>query len=223
MAIRERKAAKTKLALLDAAMELMIQRPFEEVTVAQICDVAEVSYATFFNYFGRKEDLLLYFVQLWSVEMAHLAANAGGGRAGIERLFGYTAAQCERSPEIMEEIISFLAKRQNVVKLSIKPLTEMEKRLRFPGIEHFDELADTGMRAVLPPLIRQAIQSGQLPEDTDEFEVLLALAAIFMGAPVALAQSRMEGLGQAYRRQLSLLWGGLCAENDEHKDRRRGK
>ncbi|MDH5476909.1 MAG: TetR/AcrR family transcriptional regulator [Nitrospinota bacterium] len=223
MAIREKKAAKTKLALLDAALELMTRRPFEEVAVAQICEVAEVSYATFFNYFGRKEDLLVYFVQLWSVETAHLAASVGGGLAGIERLFGHTAAQSELSPEIMEEIISFLAKKQNVARLTIKPLTDMEKRLRFPDIKDFAELEDTGMRAVLPPLIHQAVERGELPDGTDETEVLLALASIFMGAPVALAAGHMKGLGAAYSRQLSLLWGGLRAAKGVEQYRRNEK
>jgi len=209
MSLREKKAAKTKMAILDAALALMAAKPFEDVAVAEICDKAEISYATFFNYFEKKEDVLLYYVQLWSVNVAHRAAQAGGGLAGITEVFEYTGLECEKGPEVMEEIVAYMARGRNIARLSIAPLSDTEKKLRYPYIQDFSALGDTGLHSILPPLILQAVDRGELPPGTDVNDATLALAAIFMGTPVALSTVRMRGLAGAYSRQLSMLWGGL--------------
>jgi len=209
MSLREKKAAKTKLAILDSSLALMKAKPFEAVAVTEICEKAEVSYATFFNYFEKKEDVLLYYVQLWSVDMAHRAAQAGGGLAGIAEVFEFTGGECEKGPEVMEEIVAYMARGRNIARLSIAPLSETEKKLRYPHIQDFTGLGDTGLQSIFPRLITQAVERGELPQGTDVNDVTLALAAIFMGMPVALSTVRMRGLAGAYRRQLSMLWGGL--------------
>ncbi|MDH4183465.1 MAG: TetR/AcrR family transcriptional regulator [Nitrospinota bacterium] len=211
---RAKKAARTKLALLDAALGLITSRPFEEVAVAEICEKAEVSYATFFNYFEKKEYLLLYFIQLWSVEAAHVALKAGGGRAGIEALFEFTAQGCVSGPEIMEEIISFMARSRNLARLNIHPLSEIEKRIRFPYITDFDGLPESGLESLLPPLINHAKANGELLQGIDLGDVMLGLATLFLGLPVALSARRMQGLAEAYRRQLAILWNGFNTQSD---------
>ena len=56
--LRERKRARTRRALIDAAVELFDRQGYEQTTVAQIAAAAEISTRTFFGYFASKEDLL---------------------------------------------------------------------------------------------------------------------------------------------------------------------
>lgn len=56
--LRERKRALTRQAILAAAERLFEERGFDNVTVAQIADAANVSVKTLFVYFRSKEDLV---------------------------------------------------------------------------------------------------------------------------------------------------------------------
>src|SRR3954470_5407116 len=58
MSLRERKKQETRQVLSEGATRLFGARGFDNVTVAEIAAVANVSKMTVFNYFPRKEDLL---------------------------------------------------------------------------------------------------------------------------------------------------------------------
>ena len=70
--LRDRKKRRTRERLYDAALQLFAERRYEDVTVDEICDRAEVGRATFFRFFGSKAGLL--------VEFNHRLAGRIGGR-----------------------------------------------------------------------------------------------------------------------------------------------
>jgi AcrR family transcriptional regulator len=56
--LRDRKRARTRQALVDAAIDLFDRDGYERTTIADIAAAAEVGTRTFFNYFASKEELL---------------------------------------------------------------------------------------------------------------------------------------------------------------------
>lgn len=54
--LRERKKRRTKAAIADAALDLFLAKGFEQTTIAEIAEAAEVSPRTFFSYFQTKEE-----------------------------------------------------------------------------------------------------------------------------------------------------------------------
>jgi AcrR family transcriptional regulator len=58
--LRERKKQKTKEAIQREAMRLFQEHGYEETTIEEIAEAAEISPSTFFNYFPTKEDVVLY-------------------------------------------------------------------------------------------------------------------------------------------------------------------
>lgn len=58
MGRRERKKAATRQALADAALELFLERGYDQVSVKEIADAADVSTTTLFKHFSGKEALV---------------------------------------------------------------------------------------------------------------------------------------------------------------------
>ena len=69
---RERKKAQTRQALADAALELFLQRGYDQVGVKDVADFADVSVTTLFKHFSGKEALV--FDQDDDLEAALVAA-----------------------------------------------------------------------------------------------------------------------------------------------------
>lgn len=58
MSRRERKKMETRACILTAARHLFEEKSFEAISIEEITEKADVSKATFFNYFSSKENLL---------------------------------------------------------------------------------------------------------------------------------------------------------------------
>lgn len=208
---RERKHAQTRLELLWALRDRLADRPLEDIGVRELADAADVSEATFYNYFPTKADLALYFVQVWSVDVGwHAAqARAAGPRAAITAIFDATAAQIARAPRVMGEIIAVQGRLDATP--TITPMSALEKRLAFPDRAGVDAIDAIGLDGLLRPLIAQARARRELPTAVDGDAALLALVSVFFGVPLILARRAPAMVAAAYRAQLAITWAGLTA------------
>src|ERR1041384_7757078 len=58
--LRERKRQRTHAAISEAAIGLFLRHGYDQVSVAQVAEAAEVSRRTLFAYFPAKEDLVVH-------------------------------------------------------------------------------------------------------------------------------------------------------------------
>ena len=55
---------RTKKALFDAFMQLLCEKPFDEITINELCDVAGIRRATFYKHYSDKFDFLTAYTCL---------------------------------------------------------------------------------------------------------------------------------------------------------------
>ena len=77
--LRERKKARTRQAIADAAARLFAQRGYEQVAVSDVAREAEVSEQTVYNYFQTKEQLVIDLDQQIQDELCRLIRTRAPG------------------------------------------------------------------------------------------------------------------------------------------------
>ena len=77
--LRERKKARTRQAIADAAARLFAERGYEQVAVSDVAREAEVSEQTVYNYFQTKEQLVTDRDQLVRDELSRLIRTRAPG------------------------------------------------------------------------------------------------------------------------------------------------
>ena len=210
--LRERKFAKTRLALAEAVTNHLEAACFDSLSVKSLCERVQISEATFFNYFPKKEDLIVYLDRLWTLELnwyGRQAAQQGQGLAVIEALFRYTSIQIQKKPGLMAEIIAHEALSR--VRRAGPEITAAERMMAFSDLDGIAELSDESLEGLLRSSLESAIASGDLPENTAISAAMVGLVSIFYGVPLAIQHSNAAAIGGMYRQQLELLWGGLQA------------
>ncbi|MFJ8010368.1 TetR/AcrR family transcriptional regulator [Streptomyces fagopyri] len=77
--LRERKKQRTHAAISDAAIALFLEHGFNQVSVAQVAEAAEVSKRTVFAYFPAKEDLVVHRLADHETEIARVVRARPSG------------------------------------------------------------------------------------------------------------------------------------------------
>jgi len=117
--LRERQRERRRTIILDAAEALISEKGFEETSVEEIADRAEVGIATVYNYFGTKVDLLHAVFERYIEVEAALGAEAIQNPPphlidGMTALFSsYIDGMEERcSKRLMQEFLAMAVSRQ---------------------------------------------------------------------------------------------------------------
>jgi len=85
--LRERKKQRTRLALIDAALELFLAKGYEAATIDEIVAAVEVSQRTFFRYFATKEEVVTNFLTEYDRVMEEALASRPPGERPFTALF----------------------------------------------------------------------------------------------------------------------------------------
>jgi AcrR family transcriptional regulator len=160
---RERKKDETRHRIFHAAIDLFRERGFEQTTVDDITEKADVAKGTFFNYFHRKDAVLAY---LSESRLLAIEENAGTflstDRPATEKLIEiYTvgASAYEEDHELARYV-----------------LIELMSRV-------FEPSEESMMRwhRLIMSIIRQGQERGELQPDADPERVESVLSCIYHG------------------------------------------
>jgi TetR/AcrR family transcriptional regulator, cholesterol catabolism regulator len=106
---RERKKREVERRIRLAAAELIREKGYDETTVEEIAARADISKGTFFNYFPRKDALLVAFAETLHDELIEELGEPeswpGDGAAQLRRLFLHLASKAERYPALSRTMV----------------------------------------------------------------------------------------------------------------------
>ena len=190
---------RARVAILDAAAELLLARGLEKVTMDLVADQAGVSKATIYRWWPAKEDLALDAVyRQWSAGEPE-PRETGSPRDDLVALLGSWSRLAGARP-YGRVIAGLLGKAQ------ADPAFALEYRSRF--VEPRRERA----RAIL----RRAVDSGQLPPDVD---VELALDLLYGPIYHRLLHGHAPIDESFVRGVVDIVYAGLSAASNKHEGR----
>jgi len=198
LTLREKKYATQKLKILDAFDEKLKTKSLADISVKEIAAELEISEMTFFNYFGSKKEVLIYFIELWSLEMQILIE----GKEPIESIyliFDETAKTIEKNPNLFMEIVSAMA-LYGMAKKDIV-IGKAERVLRF-GIETSHQAG--GFNDLVLPLLHKL----NLSEEKQNF-IYITLFNTCFATPLLIKCPNFGSLKYHYCEQLDAVLKGI--------------
>lgn len=198
LSLRERKHATLKLRTLDCLMSKLEYKSLEEVSVKEMAKELEISEMTFYNYFKNKKELLIYFIELWNIEMNRNIALAKplSSVEAIFLIYELSATTIEKNHHFMMEIIAFIA-LNGVPKKDLK-ISKAEIVLKFGSYFTYEE---GGFKELLLPLLTSAMQEGEI-EDQELQTLFISLHNTFFATPLLVDKDNVSDLRELYKNQL---------------------
>ncbi len=113
----ERRKARTRAAILDAASRLFHEQGFEDTSIQQIADLADTGVGTLYGYFASKEDLLREVLRVSRDEaVARYRSAVAGDTPAIDRVctaLGTMAEYLEAHRRLLVSIFRLAARNQS--------------------------------------------------------------------------------------------------------------
>jgi AcrR family transcriptional regulator len=100
LGLRERKKARTRRAISEAAIALFVERGYDAVPVAEIAEAAEVSKRTLFAYFPTKDDLVLHRFADHEDESARVVRDRAADETPLDALHRHLRTALDRRDPI---------------------------------------------------------------------------------------------------------------------------
>ncbi|MFE5141371.1 TetR/AcrR family transcriptional regulator [Streptomyces fagopyri] len=188
--LRERKKQRTHAAISDAAIALFLEHGFNQVSVAQVAEAAEVSKRTVFAYFPAKEDLVVHRLADHETEIARVVRARPSGTDPLTAL--------------REHFLRGLRERDPITGLNDHPQVRRVHQmiLDAPSLVGRMERFKTGSERALAQALRETVGTA---------DVTARLAAVqIVAVHWALAQDNAERL--AYGEPADTRYAGAVAD-----------
>ena len=213
--LREKKHARTKIALMNAFIERLHNSHFEDISIKEVCASVEVSEGTFFNYFPEKIDVITYYVNLMTMKViwkAQKKTPKGKYIALINALFKELADDFTKI-NITYELISIMVVQHEKPPKAV--ISNIEKHFVFPDLAGIEDIVPLMIDDFLRECMEEALKNGEFPASVNIDNALVSLMTIMVGTLIAvkfsdIVKSRdIKSVKYYYLRQLQILWVDL--------------
>lgn len=186
LSLRELNYAKTRFKILQTFLELIIQKDYEAITVEEICEKAEISRGTFFNYFPTKEHIYTFY-GWWFCAKLYIELNSkriirSSCYDKIKFIFDFTIREDEQFNNQMPLFICHILRRDMNIIREVE-YTKADFLYQFPDYEN---LIKDSANIYIPTvaenftnLIKQGIEQNEFKSYTDTKKVIFHLLSIY--------------------------------------------
>lgn len=207
--LRERKHAKTKLAIMNAFIERLENTRFEDISIREICKSVDISEGTFFNYFPQKLDIINYYMHLVFLKVIWKAKQAAPQAKFLALINTVFEKLCEElnNPNIIYQLISLMTTLQEKPKKIAIP--NIEREIAFPNYAGINDIQLLPLDDFLRECLKGAVRNRELRKNVQIDDILVSLITIVAGTLLAVKFEPQKNGAYHYIRQLNLLWKGL--------------
>ncbi|MCE9523291.1 MAG: TetR/AcrR family transcriptional regulator [Alphaproteobacteria bacterium] len=190
---RERKKRDTRRRILEAAMQLMADTPYDQVRIEDICVAADVANATFFLHFSNKSALVLAFNE----EVA--------GKI-VEQLALIEAQAAERLKKLLQIYLAEWGTHSHLMRQIV-----LEFLSQPASGASFNEVSP-GLLGVVASIIRDGQKSEEFSNRITPETAGLALVAAWNAIAISWAKTGdTSHASEAHRQTLDVFLEGLLA------------
>ena len=195
MSRRERKKLETRRRILDAALRLMSDKPYDQVRIEDICTEADVANATFFLHFPNKSALALAYNEDVAAKVEEKLASDGlSATERLKTLLKIYLAEWGAHSHLM---------RQIVLELISQPASGAT----------FNEVSP-GLLTVVGTVVRDGQKSGEFSSKIEPETAALALVAAWNAIAITWAKTGDTTRAvDAHWQTLDLFLNGLLARD----------
>ena len=209
--LREHKAAKIKLSILQTTLELIDKDSFDKLHVNQICERVGISKVTFFKYFPQKEDILLYYMRVWCFQRCvELSQEPKNGIEGIRFLFDKVCYSYERTPGLFLGLVSYL----NRLDMPVRPfpLKLIERQMLYPDVEKILEVDVLSMDQLFENFLLEAIFNKDITKTSDTKQLVLLLDSLLFGTIMMVHMQQSEFPSIIFKHNVETLLDSLKSD-----------
>jgi AcrR family transcriptional regulator len=191
--LREARKKEMKEQIYLRSIALFKEKGYDHVTIEEVASACGIAKGTFFNYFSKKEHVLLHL-----------------GNAQIERMGEiinkYQQVQLkERLQSIFNELLSPYAEHSELLKLTLSETLKsaLVMQEESSNIKLFQE--------TLSHIINQAKGGGQFQSQWEPDVIASVLVGIYFNTLISWSfiHTQEESITNLFQKQLDVVWGGI--------------
>ncbi|MBO1582777.1 TetR/AcrR family transcriptional regulator [Bacillus sp. XF8] len=195
--LRETRKKELKELIFLQAIELFKERGYENVTVQDITAACGIAKGTFFNYFAKKEHILLFLgdsqIELWN-ESLQTYQNVEHPKEQIQLMLGDLLSRFTEHGELMKHAVFEIIKSNYLVENELKSIQKLQGSLH--------------------SIIEQAKRTEKLKSNWDTSTITSTIMSVYFYT--LMSQSLMHphetNIKEMLNKQLDVVWEGINKE-----------
>ncbi|GED71800.1 TetR family transcriptional regulator [Brevibacillus reuszeri] len=175
------------------AMQLFKEKGYEQVTVQEIADACDIAKGTFFNYFAKKDEILLYLgVSQIDYFLTHQA-----------ELESHTLLK-EQITSSLGDLLQRFLDHGEIMKFTVLELIKSEYLIQTESksIDRFQNY--------LIEIIKKAINNGTFHSKWDTELIASTIMGIYFNTLMTAIMQQNVDAKEFFQQSLNVVWEGIC-------------